>query len=77
VIIINNFNDLDNVKFGVRIIKTQMSKNLTIEGEKIMSELFNLKGKVAIVTGASSGLGVQFATALAKQGADIARAVAN
>jgi len=72
VIIINNFNDLDNVKFGVRIIKTQMSKNLTIEGEKIMSELFNLKGKVAIVTGASSGLGVQFATALAKQGADIA-----
>ena len=37
-----------------------------------MSELFNLKGKVAIVTGASSGLGVQFATALAKQGADIA-----
>ena len=37
-----------------------------------MSELFNLKGKVAVVTGASSGLGVQFATALAKQGADIA-----
>ena len=37
-----------------------------------MSELFDLKGKVAIVTGASSGLGIQFATALAKQGADIA-----
>lgn len=37
-----------------------------------MSELFSLKGKVAVVTGASSGLGVQFATALAKQGADIA-----
>ena len=37
-----------------------------------MSELFNLKGKVALVTGASSGLGVQFATALAKQGADVA-----
>ncbi|BCN32296.1 glucose 1-dehydrogenase [Anaeromicropila herbilytica] len=36
-----------------------------------MSELFDLKGKVAIVTGASSGLGVQFAKALAKQGADI------
>ena len=28
--------------------------------------------KIAVVTGASSGLGVQFATALAKQGADIA-----
>ncbi len=37
-----------------------------------MNDLFSLKGKVAIVTGASSGLGVQFATALAKQGADLA-----
>ncbi|WP_326906643.1 SDR family oxidoreductase [Sedimentibacter sp. MB31-C6] len=37
-----------------------------------MTNLFDLKGKVAIVTGASSGLGVQFATALAKQGADVA-----
>ncbi len=37
-----------------------------------MSDLFSLKGKVALVTGASSGLGVQFAKALARQGADIA-----
>jgi NAD(P)-dependent dehydrogenase (short-subunit alcohol dehydrogenase family) len=37
-----------------------------------MSGLFDLSGKVAIVTGASSGLGVQFAKALAKQGADVA-----
>ena len=37
-----------------------------------MSRLFSLEGKVAIVTGGSSGLGVQFATALAKQGADVA-----
>lgn len=37
-----------------------------------MSKLFDLSGKVAVVTGASSGLGVQFAKALAKQGADIA-----
>ena len=37
-----------------------------------MSDLFSLKGKVALVTGASSGLGVQFAKALAGQGADIA-----
>lgn len=37
-----------------------------------MSELFSLKGSVALVTGASSGLGVQFATALAKEGADVA-----
>jgi gluconate 5-dehydrogenase len=33
---------------------------------------FDLKGKSAIVTGASSGLGVQFAKALANQGADVA-----
>jgi NAD(P)-dependent dehydrogenase (short-subunit alcohol dehydrogenase family) len=37
-----------------------------------MNDLFSLKGKVALVTGASSGLGVQFATALARQGADVA-----
>ena len=36
-----------------------------------MSDLFCLKGKVALVTGASSGLGVQFAKALANQGASI------
>ncbi len=34
--------------------------------------MFDLTGKVAIVTGASAGLGVQFAKALAGQGADIA-----
>jgi gluconate 5-dehydrogenase len=37
-----------------------------------MPNLFDLTGKVALVTGASSGLGVQFAKALAKQGADLA-----
>ncbi len=36
------------------------------------STLFDLTGKVALVTGASSGLGVQFAKALAGQGANIA-----
>ena len=35
-------------------------------------KLFDLTGKIAVVTGASSGLGVQFAKALAKQGADVA-----
>jgi len=33
---------------------------------------FSLEGKVAVVTGASSGLGVAFATGLAEAGADIA-----
>jgi NAD(P)-dependent dehydrogenase (short-subunit alcohol dehydrogenase family) len=35
-------------------------------------DLFRLDGKVAIVTGASSGLGVHFARALAEAGADVA-----
>lgn len=37
-----------------------------------MSQLFDLTGKVAAVTGASSGLGVQMAKALARHGADVA-----
>ena len=34
--------------------------------------MFNLKGRVAVVTGASSGLGKQMAKAFAEQGADLA-----
>jgi gluconate 5-dehydrogenase len=41
------------------------------KGEFSMS-MFDLTGKIALVTGASSGLGVQFAKALAGQGADLA-----
>src|SRR3712207_6848153 len=37
-------------------------------------DLFRLDGKVAIVTGASSGLGVAFAKGLAEAGADVAPA---
>ncbi len=33
--------------------------------------MFNLKGRVAVITGASSGLGKQMAFAFAKQGADL------
>ena len=35
-------------------------------------ERFDLSGKVAVVTGASSGLGVAFAKGLAEAGADVA-----
>jgi NAD(P)-dependent dehydrogenase (short-subunit alcohol dehydrogenase family) len=37
-----------------------------------INELFRLDGKVAVVTGASSGLGVAFAQGLAEAGADVA-----
>jgi gluconate 5-dehydrogenase len=37
-----------------------------------MKNYFDLTGRVAVITGASSGLGVQMAKALANQGADIA-----
>ena len=36
------------------------------------ADMFNLKGRVALVTGASSGLGVQFAKALSYNGAAVA-----
>ncbi len=37
-----------------------------------LAQLFSLEGKVALVTGASSGLGVEFARGLAMAGADVA-----
>lgn len=37
-----------------------------------LTETFGLKGKVALVVGASSGIGAQFARALARAGADVA-----
>lgn len=41
------------------------------DAESIL-DLFRLDGKVAVVTGASSGVGVAFAAALAQAGADVA-----
>lgn len=43
-----------------------------LPGSLAVLERFRLDGKVAIVTGASSGLGVAFAAALAEAGADLA-----
>lgn len=47
-------------------------KKYLAERVLIMSSMFDLTGKKAIVTGASSGLGANFARALAQQGADVA-----
>jgi NAD(P)-dependent dehydrogenase (short-subunit alcohol dehydrogenase family) len=40
--------------------------------DRAVPDLFRLDGKVAVVTGASSGLGVAFAQGLAEAGADVA-----
>jgi NAD(P)-dependent dehydrogenase (short-subunit alcohol dehydrogenase family) len=41
-------------------------------GQAHLEQLFGLRGQVALVTGASSGLGVEFARGLAMAGADVA-----
>ncbi|MDF3315809.1 SDR family oxidoreductase [Rhodococcus sp. C3V] len=41
------------------------------EGEQMLTEMFGLAGRVAIVTGASSGLGMGFARTLASAGATV------
>ena len=42
-----------------------------------MNELFNVKGKTALITGASSGLGKHFAKTLSEAGANLVICASN
>ncbi|MCR4938151.1 MAG: 2-dehydro-3-deoxy-D-gluconate 5-dehydrogenase KduD [Lachnospiraceae bacterium] len=53
-----------------KAIITHSIKNT--QEENVMNDLFDLKGKVAVVTGANTGLGQGMCKALASAGADIA-----
>ena len=56
---------------GVGRTGGSLDRPLVRFGDRSVLDSFSLAGKVAIVTGASSGLGVSFATGLADAGADV------
>jgi 3-oxoacyl-[acyl-carrier protein] reductase len=54
------------------ILRLRNGADMTLPGEAMSAaRIFDLSGKVALVTGASSGLGVRFAEVLAENGASV------
>lgn len=58
--------------FGHRFLKLLVDVKFAYSNNERGLRMFDLSGRVAVVTGASSGLGVHMAKALAEQGADLA-----
>jgi NAD(P)-dependent dehydrogenase (short-subunit alcohol dehydrogenase family) len=58
-------------KISLNILVLTSYNNLLSEGKIMLESLFSLEGQVAVVTGASQGIGKAVAIGLAKAGADV------
>ena len=64
--------DLMNPKwFCIIFVEMESSGKNNNKGGMDMANIFDFTGRVAVITGCSTGLGVQMAKALANQGCDI------
>jgi hypothetical protein len=54
--------------YSINQLWTEIAIRVNATGPNDMTDIFNIAGRVAIVTGASQGLGRQFAISLAAHG---------